>query len=88
MLTHHVNLLMRAAQHITIRHQLVSVLKPCHFTRAGHSHTPGRPASHVANAPCARVIIITRVSGQVHCAYNRKSTLVQDKQDTTRRPVT
>ena len=33
------------------------------------------------------VIIITRVSGQVHCAYSCKSTLVQDKQDTTRRPV-
>jgi hypothetical protein len=33
-------------------------------------------------------IIITRVSGQVHCAYSCKSTLVQDKQDTTRRPVT
>jgi hypothetical protein len=34
------------------------------------------------------IIIITRVSGQVHCAYSCKSTLVQDKQDTTRRPVT
>jgi hypothetical protein len=33
------------------------------------------------------IIIITRVSGQVHCAYSCKSTLVQDKQDTTRRPV-
>jgi hypothetical protein len=32
--------------------------------------------------------IITRVSGQVHCAYSCKSTLVQDKQDITRRPVT
>ena len=34
------------------------------------------------------IIIITRVSGQVDCAYSRTSTLVQDKQDTTRRPVT
>ena len=33
-------------------------------------------------------VIITRVSGQVHCAYSNKSTLVQDMQDTTRRPVT
>jgi hypothetical protein len=30
--------------------------------------------------------IITRVSGQIHCAYSRKSTWC--KQDTTRRPVT
>jgi hypothetical protein len=36
---------------------------------------------------CIIIIIITRVSGQVHCAYSCKSTLVQDKQDTTRRPV-
>ena len=28
----------------------------------------------------AVIIIITRVSGQVHCAYSRKLTLVQDKQ--------
>jgi hypothetical protein len=31
------------------------------------------------------IIIITRVSGQVHCAYSRNSTLVQD---TIRRPAT
>jgi hypothetical protein len=41
---------------------------------------------HAWTAPV--IIIITRVSGQVHCAYSCKSTLVQDKQDTTRRPVT
>jgi hypothetical protein len=34
------------------------------------------------------IIIITRVSSQVHCAQSNKSTLVQDKQVTTRPSVT
>ena len=45
-------------------------------------------AGKVENDAGCKYIIFTRVSGQVHCAYSRKSTLVQDKQDTTRRPVT
>jgi hypothetical protein len=36
----------------------------------------------------ARGISSSRVSGQVHGTYSCKSTLVQDKQDTARRPVT
>jgi hypothetical protein len=34
------------------------------------------------------IIIITRVSSQVHCAHSNKATLVQDKQVTTRPSVT
>jgi hypothetical protein len=45
-------------------------------------------AGKVENDAGCKYIIFTRVSGLVHCAYSCKSTLVQDKQDTTRRPVT
>jgi hypothetical protein len=60
------------------QHTLINC-EPCIQQEFNNSHTQAMQQ--------ASIIIITRVSGQVHCAYSCKSTLVQDKQDTTRRPV-